>query len=130
MEVPPSPRGTIVAVSDDPRIADELRFGVPDGLEIVAATDARDGWKEMAMSEPPSAVVVDLQTGSAGGFALALDMSHNAVLATVPIVMLIERDQDAWLARKAGARVVLRKPLEPAVLVDAVLSALSQTPVS
>jgi two-component system, chemotaxis family, chemotaxis protein CheY len=125
MDPSPSPAGTIVAVSDDPRVADELRFGLPDGFEIAVAVDGRDAWKEVAAGVTPIAVVVDLQTGSAGGFSLARDMSQNALLGVVPIVMLIERDQDEWLAREAGARVILRRPLEPAVLVDALLSVLS-----
>jgi DNA-binding response OmpR family regulator len=119
--------GTVLAVSDDPGIADDLRFGLPGGLETIGASDAREAWKELGDSAiVPRAVVMDLQTGSAGGFSLASDLHQSERLKEVPIVMLIERDQDAWLADQAGARVVLRKPLEPAVLVDAVLSVLSE----
>lgn len=116
--------GTILVVSDDPDIADEARFGLPGNLEAVITDEARSAWAELG-SLTPIAVVVDLMTGSAGGYALARDMSEVDRLATVPIVMLIDRDQDAWLARQAGATSTLRKPLEPGALARAVSSVLS-----
>lgn len=80
-----------------------------------------------AMSErTPSAVVVDLQTGSAGGYGLARDMGLNDRLAQVPVVMLLERDQDAWLARQAGARFVRLKPVEATSLFKDLRELLSQ----
>ena len=59
----------------------------------------------------PSVVLVDIQTGSAGGFSLARDMSQTARLRDVPILMLIEREQDKWLATEAGARLLRLKPI-------------------
>lgn len=125
----PAPvRATIVAVSDDPNVLDDLRFGLPAELEAVGAEDARAAIRDLSDGAAPAAIVVDLQTGSAGGFALARDLSQVPSLRSVPVVMLIERDQDRWLARQAGAREVLRKPLEPGILVEKVLSVLSETP--
>lgn len=124
--VPEPAGGPILAVSDDPDMLEDLRFGLPSGLEAVGAEDARAAARELDAGLRPIAVVVDLQTGNAGGFALARDLAANPTLSLVPIVMLIERDQDRWLANQAGARVVLREPLEPGILVDAVLSVLSE----
>ena len=117
-------RGTILVVSDDPEVADEARFGLPGDYETTVAGDARGGWQELA-SLTPAAVIVDLMTGSAGGFALARDMAQVARLAEVPVVMLIDRDQDRWLAREGGATKTLRKPLEPGALGRAIESILS-----
>lgn len=117
-------QGTILVVSDDPDIADEARFGLGGDLESVVSDDARSAW-EVLDSLTPVAVVVDLMTGSAGGFALGRDMSQVDRLAKIPIVMLIDRDQDAWLAREGGATTTLRKPLEPGALARTVSSVLS-----
>lgn len=116
--------GTILVVSDDPHVADEARFGLLSDFETTIASDARGGWQELA-SLTPAAVVMDLMTGSAGGYGLARDMAQLARLAEVPIVMLIDRDQDQWLARQAGATTTLRKPLEPGALGRAIESVLS-----
>lgn len=116
--------GTILVVSDDPGIGDEARFGLPGQLESVLTDEARSAWAALD-SLTPVAVVVDLMTGSAGGYGLARDMSQVARLAKIPIVMLIDRDQDVWLARQAGATTTLRKPLEPGALARTVSSVLS-----
>lgn len=74
------------------------------------AHDAREAWVCL-QERTPSAVVVDLQAGSAGGFALTRDMSYDARFADIPVVILLERDQDGWLARQAGASLYRIKPV-------------------
>jgi DNA-binding response OmpR family regulator len=121
--------GVLLVVSDDPEVADELRFGLPGGIEVAAANDARDAIHKLA-SLTPRAVVVDLQTGSAGGFALARDMSQIARLASIPVIVLLEREADSWLADQAGATLALKKPVDGSVLLAAVSSVLDEkTPV-
>ena len=121
--------GVLLVVSDDPEVADELRFGLPGGIEVASATDAREAIHKLA-SLTPRAVVVDLQTGSAGGFALARDMSQIARLASIPVIVLLEREADSWLANQAGATVALKKPVDGSVLLAAVSSVLDEkTPV-
>jgi DNA-binding response OmpR family regulator len=106
----------IVVVTDDPRLADMARYGFAPDLEIEVVADAREALASMARAAPAVAVV-DLQTGSAGGFALARDMHQSDRLKEVPILMLLERDQDSWLAKQAGANAIRVKPLGVAQLV-------------
>ena len=121
--------GVLLVVSDDPEVAEELRFGLPGGIEVASANDARDAIDKLA-SLTPRAVVVDLQTGSAGGFALARDMSQIARLAAIPVIVLLEREVDSWLADQAGATLALKKPVDGSVLLAAVSSVLDEkTPV-
>jgi DNA-binding response OmpR family regulator len=102
---------SILVVTDSPHVRAELEFGVPADMEASFARDSREAMKAMA-DKTPSAVVVDLQTGSAGGYGLARDMEADERLARVPIAILLERDQDAWLAHQAGARLFRTKPVE------------------
>ena len=111
----------VLVVSDDPQVRAEAEFGFPTETEVVVALDGRDGWQRL-QEDPPAAVVVDLQTGSAGGFGLISDMQANATLKDIPTLMLLEREQDVWLARQAGARSIRVKPLETTDLVDEVLA--------
>jgi DNA-binding response OmpR family regulator len=117
--------GPIFVVSDDPAVVEEVRFALPSDIEVVTALDAREAVGVLE-HVTPAAVIVDLMTGRAGGFALARDMSQTGRLAGIPIVVLIERDQDRWLAGKAGAAEILRKPVHGPDLLEAVLSVLGE----
>jgi DNA-binding response OmpR family regulator len=113
-----------LVVSDDPRLREEARYAFPAGVDIVFATDAREAWK-LLRTGTPSAVIIDIQTGSAGGFGLRRDMSQDPRLQEVPTLMLLERVQDAWLAREAGATAYLTKPVDAGELVAETLALLS-----
>lgn len=114
-------RGHVLVVSDDERIRDEARFGFSPELDVALARDARDALAQMR-EDLPTVVVIDLQTGSAGGFGLRKDMSQIDALADIPVLMLLDRDQDLWLARQAGANLVRTKPIDTSDLVADALS--------
>ena len=114
-------RRHVLVVSDDERIRDEARFGFAPDLEVALARDAREALAQM-QEDTPAVVVIDLHTGSAGGYALRLDMSQIRGLADVPVLMLLDRDQDLWLAKQAGANLVRTKPIDTSDLVSDALS--------
>ena len=118
------PTGTLLVVSQDPDVEEEVRFGAPSGLEVVSVNDA-DGANEALLTLTPRAVIVDLRTGHAGGFGLAKDMAQSVRLARIPLIVLLEREQDRWLAAQAGAALILRKPLNSNELWVAVSSVLA-----
>lgn len=111
-------------VSDDDRIRDEARFGFAPGLGVALARDAREALEQME-TDVPSVVVIDLHTGSAGGFALAKDMGQSSRLSSVPVMMLLDRDQDRWLAQQAGVKLIRTKPIDTSDLVADALSLLN-----
>jgi DNA-binding response OmpR family regulator len=113
-----------LVVSDDPRLREEARYAFPAGVDVVLATDAREAWR-LLRTGTPSAVIIDIQTGSAGGYGLRRDMSQDPRLQEVPTLMLLERIQDAWLAREAGATAYLTKPVDAGELVAESLALLS-----
>jgi DNA-binding response OmpR family regulator len=117
-------KGTLLVVSTDPAVEEEVRFGLPEGLDMVSVNDAPAALESLG-TFTPVAVIVDLRTGRSGGYSLARDMSQNARLATVPVIVVLEREQDRWLANQAGASLVLRKPLNSNELWAAVSSVLA-----
>ena len=110
----------VLVVSDDPLVREEMTYGFPAGIRIELVADSREAMAVMSDARP-SVVVVDIQTGSAGGFSLARDMSQHGRLKDVPICMLLERPQDEWLAKEAGASHFLIKPIGAPELVSVVL---------
>lgn len=113
-------RPVVLVVSEDPQIREEASFGFPPEVEVRFARDSTEAWP-LLQETPPSLVIADLQTGNAGGFALSRDMAQVERLAKIPVFMLLEREQDAWLARQAGARKYRKKPMEANDFVDEAL---------
>ncbi len=116
--------GHVLVVSDDERIRDEARFGFSPTLEVALAREARDALQQMR-ADVPVVVIMDLHSGTAGGYALCKEMDQVPFLRDVPVLMLLDRDQDAWLARQAGAELVRTKPIDTSDLVADALSLIA-----
>lgn len=105
----------LLLVTDDPHLKREFGFALPAGAKARCTTDARTAWKEL-QTAVPTLVVVDIQSGSAGGIGLAMDMSARSDFAQIPVVMLLDRIQDSWLAKQAGAASWILKPVPASAL--------------
>ncbi|HVF54053.1 MAG TPA: hypothetical protein VNC78_10705 [Actinomycetota bacterium] len=116
-------------MTDEPALAIEAEYALSSGLATIVAEDARAAWAKLR-DIVPIAMIVDLQTGSAGGFALCRDLRADDRLRDVPVLMLIDRIQDGWLARQAGASAVCTKPIGTADLARTITELISRTAVS
>ena len=122
----PEPAQTVLVVSGDPDFTAEIAYGFPQGIDVSFARDAREAAAVMKETIP-SVVVVDIQAGSAGGFGLSREMDASDELRGVPRLVLLDRPQDAWLARQARATEFRVKPVESGELVATAL-ALASSP--
>ena len=71
----------------------------------------------------PELVIVDLQIGNMGGMAACMELrleESAGRIAPVPVLMLLDRRPDVFLARRAGANGWIVKPLDPIRLRKAV----------
>ena len=67
----------------------------------------------------PVLVVLDLQIGNMGGMAACLDLRLEQRAERIPpqrVVMLLDRDADVFLARRAEADAWIVKPVDPLAL--------------
>lgn len=79
----------------------------------------------------PDLVVLDFQIGSMGGMATSLELrleESGDRLDHVPVLLLLDRRADVYLAKRALADGWLIKPLDPIRLRRAVQSLLSGQP--
>ena len=102
--------------SDAPSVRAEVAAiaGRPD----ITIREARSGPAVMAVvaESLPDLVVVDLQMGNMGGMAVCLELRLEASygkLEHVPVLMLLDRRPDVFLARRSGAEGWVVKPLDP-----------------
>jgi len=114
--------------SDAPTVRAEISAiaGSPD-VEIV---EARSGPEVMALvaESLPDLVIVDMQMGNMGGMATTLELRLEASygkLEHVPVLMLLDRRPDVFLARRSGAEGWLVKPLDPIRLRRSVAALLA-----
>ena len=107
---------TIVVASDAPSVRAEIIAVVGEpGTEIVEVHQGAAVAGAVDEHEP-DLVVVDLQMDTMGGMAVCLDLRLEASygnLPIVPVLMLLDRRADVFLARRSGAEGWLVKPLDP-----------------
>ena len=63
----------------------------------------------------PDIAILDLQSGSMGGMAVAMDLrldESSGALPYVPVLMLLDRQADVFIARRSGADGWVVKPLD------------------
>lgn len=76
----------------------------------------------------PALVILDLQIGNMGGMAASLSIRQDQFYESVsetPILMLLDRRDDVFLARRAEASGWLVKPIDPIRLRTAVETVLA-----
>ncbi len=105
-------------------------LGGPDTSFTVCAEGrevARVVADKAAAGEDVDVGIFDLQIGSMGGMAVTLSLrldESSGRVPHVPIVMLLDRVADVFLARRSGADGWLVKPLDPLRLRRAVRAVL------
>jgi DNA-binding response OmpR family regulator len=117
----------VLVVSDDPQIIEESRFAFPADVSVESVRDSREA-KARLVDPGCDIVVVDLRTGSAGGYDLSKDMQYTGDAPSIPVLLLLDRAQDAWLAKQSGASAYLVKPLDAGELARSVLNLCSARP--
>lgn len=126
----PWPVARILIVSDEARLRDEVRAVLGPDDQVVEVSEGA-GVRAVVRAQPVNLMVVDLQVGNMGGMAVCLDLrleESGGRLAHVPVLMLLDRRADVFLARRSGAEGFLVKPLDPIRLRRAIGAVLSGEP--
>ena len=114
---------TILVASDAPTLRREIEAVIsgPD-REVVSVVSGPQVISSVTENSP-DLVIVDMQMGNMGGMAVTLELrlqeSYDA-LDHVPVLMILDRRPDVFLARRSGAEGWLVKPLDPLRLRRAV----------
>ena len=110
---------TILAASDASWTRDHVRSALcGPGFEVIDVQRGHDVRQAVADREP-DLVIVDLQIANMGGMAVSLDLrleESGGRLPHVPILLLLDREADKFLARRSTADAMLVKPIEPGTL--------------
>ena len=106
---------TVLLASDADWLIEEVRSALSDpGTEVTVVRAGADV-RNAVSTQSPELVILDLQIGNMGGMATCMDLQLEigaGRITDVPILMLLDRSADVFLARQAGAQGWLVKPLD------------------
>ncbi len=117
-----------LVISADPDVRRQLRVALGSAEQRMGEPwehlEAANGIEGIALAwrELPEVVVADEIASGAGSFAVAKDLRGQDRPYPGSIVIVLAREQDAWLARWSGADAWLSRPLDPFALADTVVS--------
>jgi CheY-like chemotaxis protein len=110
---------TILVAADAQWVRDQVRSAfVGPGQEVVEVTRGQDVRDTFAAVDP-DLVVLDLQIGNMGGVAVAIDLRLEESGGRLPrarILLLLDRRDDAFIARRADVDLTLVKPVDAGIL--------------
>jgi DNA-binding response OmpR family regulator len=118
----------MLVVSDSSHVRDSVIASVSDpSVTAIELTHGADVLPAVRKSTP-ALVVLDQQIGHMGGMATCLDLRLEqgaGRLPHVPVLMLLDRRADVFLARRSEAEGWVVKPLDPMRLGRAIDSLLA-----
>jgi DNA-binding NarL/FixJ family response regulator len=118
----------ILLISDATVVLDELLAVVDDGVNEITSLRNADRLRKTVEATAPNLVITDCQVQSMGGIAICLDLKleeSGGRLPHVPVLILLDRRADVFLARTASAEGFLVKPLDPIRLRQSVEALLA-----
>jgi CheY-like chemotaxis protein len=123
-------RMTTILLVDDSRVTRELIkvYLIAKDVRLLEAADGAEAL-ETARRERPDLVLADMRMPRLDGHGLCKALAADLRTRSIPVVILTSNGDPETVARcrAAGAREVLRKPIQPQPLLDAVIRHLPAT---
>jgi DNA-binding response OmpR family regulator len=117
----------VLIATDADAVFAEVEAALVDEQTTVQRVRAGQAVAGAVAGSDPALVVLDLQIGNMGGIATCIHLRHEAGegrLPDVPVLMLLDRQADVFLARRSGADGWLVKPLDAFSLRNAATAIL------
>jgi len=122
----------VLVATDAEHVHDEVEAALGGDHAVVRVHAGAEVLDAVAAYEP-ALVVLDLQIGNMGGMAACLDLrleERAGRIGPQRILMLLDRDADDFLARRAEADAWTVKPIDALALRRTARSVLAESPVN
>ena len=122
---------TVLVYSHNPRVRERVRLAIgrspAAGIDDITYLDASvAGQVTRAVDEGlADLLILDGEAWPTGGMGLSRELKNGAARCP-PIVVLIARRDDAWLAKWSQADAAVQHPIDPVDLIRAVVTLLGQ----
>jgi DNA-binding response OmpR family regulator len=118
----------ILIAADAAHIYEEIRSVVEGPDTSVRWVRQGEAVRDEMNRRPADLAIVDMQIGTMGGIAVCLDLRLEADAGRLeprPVLLVLDRRPDVFLARRSGAEGWIIKPLDPIRLRKAVSALLA-----
>jgi len=111
----------ILIVEDDEALAEALTSLLEDeGYRAIHVPDGRSALAELRSGEKTSVILLDMNMPGMNGWQFREEQVKDEALAAIPILVCTADARAEDDARKIGAAGWLRKPVDPARLLEAI----------
>src|SRR5205085_5631680 len=122
------PMAVVLVASDARWVVEEVTATLSSSEDTVRVVSRGADVLPAVRERTPELAVIDLQIGNMGGMAACLDLrleSGAGRLPHVPVLMLLDRRADVFLARRSHAEGWLVKPLDALRLRKAITTVMN-----
>jgi DNA-binding NarL/FixJ family response regulator len=118
----------VLLASDSATLREEVKAVLSSKEFTVREVVAGEAVLDAVYEQVPDIVVCDLQMGTKGGVATTIDLRLEESadrLPRIPVLLLLDRRADVFLARRSQADGYVVKPLDPIRLRRAITAVLA-----
>jgi len=118
----------VIVAADAPWVVEDVRSVLSGPTDTVRIVTAGGLVLPAVEADKPDLVILDLQIGSMGAIAVCMDLRLEegaGRLDHIPVLVLLDRRADVFLARRVEADGWLIKPLDPIRLRKAIRALLA-----
>ena len=118
----------VIVAADAPWVVEDVRSVLSGPTDTVRIVTAGGLVLPAVEADKPGLVILDLQIGSMGAIAVCMDLRLEegaGRLDHIPVLVLLDRRADVFLARRVEADGWLIKPLDPIRLRKAIRALLA-----
>jgi DNA-binding response OmpR family regulator len=104
----------VLVATDSDSVAEEVFAALAESDTVVSRVRAGADVRPVVAQLKPDLVILDLQIGNMGGIATSIDLRLEAGADRLPetrILMLLDREDDRWIAGQAQADAEMVKPI-------------------
>lgn len=105
----------ILVASDAHWVINEIEAALSSEDAVIQVVNSGIEVRQAVEKNPPDLVIVDLQIGNMGGMAVAIDLHLEQGaerIEHVPVLMLLDRRADVFLAKRSHVEGWILKPLD------------------
>lgn len=118
---------SVLIASDSAAVAADVQSVLPASTYTVQVVTSGPDVLKVARRNAPDLIILDFQIGNMGGMATCMDIRLDTSVgsANIPVLLLLDRRADVFLARRSHASGWIIKPLDPIRLRKAVAALLA-----